>query len=83
MKMRIFTLNKIYSVVCKDGNTRSGFKHTANLMKNGYSIAETKICYLNRTWERFSFESVLLKIIYNNFTEKELIKYIRKVKTFN
>ena len=32
-------------------------------MKNNYTIYETKINYSNRTWESFTYESILLKII--------------------
>lgn len=79
--MRIFNLSKNCNVVCNWKSTRSGFKHTANLCKNGYSIYETKICYLNRTWERFEYESILKKIIRNcnYFTGKEKEKYLKKI----
>ena len=72
--MRLFKLSDTYTVVCKYGNTRNGFKHTATLLKNGYEVSKTKICYLNRTWEKYTFQSVLQKIIEKNFSagEKEI-----------
>ena len=78
--MKIFKLDDMYSVVCVFKGTRSGFKYTATLMKNGLQVAETKICYLNRTWERFEYESVLIKLIDNNFSgsENEIYKYAVK-----
>lgn len=78
--MRIIKLDEVYSVVCVFKGTRSGFKHTATLMKNGLQIAETKICYLNRTWERFEYESVLRKLINENFKgdEKKYLTAIEK-----
>ena len=57
--MRIFNLDKTYNIVCNTAPTRNGFKHVATLHKNGYEIAKTKACYLNRTWERFTYETVL------------------------
>ena len=69
--MKIFILNKKYSVVCDSKSTRYGFKHVASLCRNGIEIAETKINYLNRTWERFDYESILNKIISENFENKE------------
>lgn len=76
--MKIFNLDDTYSVVCDTKGTRNGFKHTAVLCKNGVLIGETKINYLNRTWERFTYESVLLKIIDLYFEGQDRDKY-RKI----
>jgi prenyltransferase beta subunit len=54
-----FQINDTLSVTCERKNTRSGFKHTAKLYSNGHFIKEVKVCYQNRTWERFRFDSVL------------------------
>ena len=81
--MRIFTLNNDYSVVCNSEGTRYGFRHLARLHKNGFSIAKSKICYYNRTWERFEFESVLNKIIEDNFTGRERAKFLEVVKQYH
>jgi hypothetical protein len=69
--MRSFKLSDEYEVVCESQGTRSGFRHLATLLKNGNEIDKAKICYLNRTWERFEFESVLNKIISQNPELKE------------
>lgn len=64
--MQIFTINKRYSVVCRSESTRSGFRHLATLMVNGGDTDITAKCtYLNRTWERYQFESVLQKLLEN------------------
>jgi hypothetical protein len=70
-----------YNVVCDTKDTRSGFKHIAILHRNGFSISKTKICYLNRTWERFTYESVLRKIIDNYFSDNEKLrqKYLKVI----
>ena len=78
--MKIFNLNKTYNIVCNFVSTRSGFKHIANLCKNGISIAKAKICYLNRTWECFEYESVLVRIIEANFEGKEKEKFLKAIK---
>ena len=82
--MKIFKLDEVYSVVCAFKSTRSGFKHTATLMKNGLQIYETKICYLNRTWERFEYESVLRKLI-QTFWKEPIVqeKYISQIEKEN
>ena len=43
--------------------TRNGFCHTAHYVGWDYDINDTKASYYNRTWERFTYESVLIKAI--------------------
>lgn len=61
--MREFRLNDKFTVVCEAQNTRTGFRHVAVLLRNGDEIDRTKCCYQNRTWERFTFETVLCDLI--------------------
>lgn len=60
--MKIFTINQELSIVCDWKKTRTAFKHTATLMRNGRDEYDTKICYQNRTWERYEYESILEKL---------------------
>ena len=48
---------------CHTTWTRNGFCHTAHYTGWDYSITDSKIGYINRTWERFTYESVLSKAI--------------------
>lgn len=48
---------------CYTTDTRNGFCHTAHYVGWDYSINDTKVSYLNRTWERFTYESVLKRAI--------------------
>jgi hypothetical protein len=63
--MRIYTTTehgRALQIVCESADTRNGFKHVCTIQSpNGYIYAKTKICYLNRTWERFTYESVIEK----------------------
>lgn len=52
-----------YEVFCLSANTRNGFKHEVELQENGYTIARAKVCYLNRTWERYTYETAIHKAI--------------------
>jgi len=61
--MKTFKINKDFEIACEWKKTRTAFKHEAVLLKNGEEIDRTKICYLNRTWERFDFESVIRKLL--------------------
>lgn len=78
--MRTFKLDEQYTVVCRDEGTRYGFRHLASLMRGGYEIAKGKMCYYNRSWESFEFESVIFEVINKAFKGDELAKYIGIVK---
>lgn len=73
--MRTFKITRNLSVTCEWVKTRMAFKHTAILHRDGYSDASTKICYCNRTWERYEYESVLEKLF--GQVESSLSKYER------
>ena len=81
--MKIFNLDGKYNIVCNSESTRTGFRHVATLCKNGFGFAKAKCTYLNRTWEAYQFESVLVKIIEANFTGTEKEKYLNAVKYEN
>jgi hypothetical protein len=83
--MRVFKINKNILVVCRSESTRYGFRHLATLIYNNYERETVKICYYNRTWERFTFESVLQKLNNNNKTlsEKENKIFKNKIKKFS
>ena len=42
---------------------RSGFVHESKLYKNNRLIGENKIQYYNRTWERYTYQSVMKGIV--------------------
>ena len=61
--MNIFKITDKIEVVCEWKKTRIAFKHVATLLINGREVDKTKSCYQNRTWERYTYESVLKKLI--------------------
>jgi hypothetical protein len=69
--MTKFKINEEVEVVCEWKKTRNGFKHEATLLRDGRSVQTVKVCYLNRTWEAFEFDTVLKKL-----AEKSGIKEI-------
>ena len=50
-----------YEFRCYTTWTRNGFCHTAQ--NRTYSVSDTKQSYINRTWERFDYETVLKRAI--------------------
>jgi len=61
--MRTFRISERIEIVCESQSTRSGFRHLATLLFNGIEQESTKVCYLNRTWERFEFQTVAKRLI--------------------
>jgi hypothetical protein len=59
-----FDLSEDYKVICETQNTRYGFRHVASLRDKYFSeVAKSKACYYNRTWESYTYQSVLKKVI--------------------
>jgi len=48
-----------FDFVCEEQGTRYGFRHLCTVFKDGREVDHGKRCYYNRTWERWTFESVL------------------------
>ncbi len=61
--MKMFEINDRIVICCEWKKTRMAFKHTATLRLDGRLVDETKICYQNRTWESYEFQSVMEKLI--------------------
>lgn len=53
--------NKTYLFEAYTTHTRNGFCHT--IVSLDYNVRDTKVSYYNRTWERFTYETALLKMI--------------------
>ncbi len=71
--MRIFQIGNRFAIVCESKSTRNGFKHEATLLIDGKQRDFSKANYLNRTWERFEYDSVIQTLIDNTeeLTDKE------------
>ena len=61
--MESFKISKNLEAVCEWKKTRVAFKHVATLLRDGREVIDVKINYLNRTWERYTYESVLYKLM--------------------
>ena len=64
---KTFPINDSYQINCYYDRTRYGFRHIAKLMRikdsagaSDYTeIDRAKVCYYNRTWESFEYETVI------------------------
>lgn len=57
--MRLYRINDELTIGCESQGTRYGFRHLATLFRNGREISKAKVCYYNRTWECYEFDSVM------------------------
>lgn len=57
--------NNEYVFVNEYWSTSRAWGHKTRLFKNGSEIAENKVRYYNRTWERYTYQSCMLGAIDN------------------
>ena len=53
--------------ICRTENTSYGFRHLVDVYfdEGEYPIASGKCTYHNRTWESYTFQTVILKAVEN------------------
>src|SRR5258708_7600362 len=81
--MKTFKINETTEIVCEWKKTRMAFKHVATLIINGSERDSVKICYQNRTWERFEYDSVIEKLLEKNFSKEEKEKALGVILKIN
>ena len=59
--------------------TRSGFMHETELYIDGWHAGAARCYYINRTWERYSFQSVMLEAVHK-LKEEETAREKRNFK---
>ena len=82
--MTTYKLNKNFIVECKtiEGGGKYAFKHKATLYNDDIEIATNTITYINRTWERFTYESTikgLLEIAEEYINKKQRDRFMKKI----
>lgn len=64
MEIRKIKINeKEFEFVNESRNTRSGFAHDSVLFINGYEEAKHTCHYLNRTWECYRYQTVMVALV--------------------
>ena len=59
--------------------TRSGFMHETELYINSCHVMAARCYYINRTWERYSYQSVMLEAVHK-LQEEETEREKRRFK---
>jgi hypothetical protein len=55
----LFEISPTDKIVCAAQKTRNGFRHLVRYMRNGNEIASKSVSYLNRTWEKWDYETAI------------------------
>lgn len=75
--MRLFNFDN-YTFVCEYWETSQAWGHKCTLM-HGVECSSAKVRYYNRTWEAYTYQSVMQQALYN-FKQSELTRYLRNKK---
>ena len=68
--MRTIKIKNI-TFICFTKNTRSGFKHEAQMLINETFVSEAVQHWVNRTWESFTYQSVMRNCVQNHIAQIE------------
>ena len=68
--MQIFSY-KNFKIVGDSYSNSQSWGHTAVVFKDDYELSKSKIRYYNRTWERYTYQSVILDALYVAIKERE------------
>ena len=78
---KVFDLSGDIRARCWWEKTRNGFRHLAILFVSWKEQSRVKVCYQNRTWEEYRYQSVLKKLVENSeLSESDKKKCIKEIK---
>ena len=69
MEIRKFVNMDDWEIVNSWGSTRNGFKHESRLFHYGNEVENARVCYLNRTWECYTYQTSMREVV-----EKYILK---------
>lgn len=85
-------LGQVFKLTCYYQSTRTGFRHLCfrtSMCKNGEPSAKdciAKVCYINRTWETYTYKTVLrqaLETIYQSRMLNQVSSAMNTVRRIN
>ena len=83
MEIRTLKIGKnIWQLVNESWSTSRSWGHKTNVLKNGYEYVEHKCRYINRTWERYTYQSCMFGAV-EEIKERELNRFIDNYKYEN
>lgn len=58
-----FRISPTDTIIGRTENTRNGFRHVVEYLRNGQEIESRSVSYLNRTWESYEYESAISALL--------------------
>jgi len=82
--MQTFRINKNALIICKSESRRGGFRHVASLMINGHEVQTCRQNYVNRTWESFTYATVINNLVEatNRLTDRQKSLFLTKINKY-
>lgn len=79
---KVITIDDRTSVECYYIKTRYGFKHEVKLVRDGRYEQFAKVCYYNRTWESFEYETAIGNLLYKSpfYTKDETAEIMGRLR---
>ena len=83
--MRTFKINETTEAICDVYGTRSSWGHKATLLVNGKVVCKKQVRYYNRTWESYTYETILRLLLGKSklFKLKEITKITQSFHQYN
>lgn len=79
IRTKVTKSGNVWQLVNESWSTSRAWGHRTEIIKNGYDYGEHKCRYINRTWERYAFESCMSGAVYE-LRERELNRFIENYK---
>lgn len=74
--MKIFKFDR-FELVCEYWETSRAWGHRAVLLDRGVELADVKVRYYNRTWERYTYQSAMREAV-EKWHGEELARYLER-----
>ena len=78
LSQRTFQPTQAIKIDCVSEKTSMAFRHLATVYKNGSQVGFGRIPYQNRTWEKYEFESVMIKAVNSSSLTPEEKAVVKK-----
>lgn len=56
---------KNYQFICHTWQRGQSWGHEVHLIENGFDIAQARVRYINRTWEKYAYQSTMYEAVHN------------------
>lgn len=70
-----------FNIVCRSESTRYGFRHVVEVVnKYGCTLSRGKVCYYNRTWEHYCYQTAIYEALERLELESDKAANAKRIK---